>query len=253
MLKILSLSLLNAKQGIREKTFWIAGFFFLFLLGFSVFLGELSIGEKEVVLRNVSLSAIEISCLLLVVFGLVWGFYREKDSRLKEVYLSYFSCANYLIGKLIGNLVICLIYVLLTSLIAGFILLLNNAFLWEFFLGSFGIFLKLSIFCSVCLLFSSLFDYPLLACILTIFAYVASEFSYNTLKIVNVSKNDFARIFIKFLYHLLPNADKLDLKINAIYGLCPHFYFLASITLYVFVYILFSYFLTLLMFLRKEH
>lgn len=253
MFKFLSIILLNTKQGIREKTFWAAGLFFLFLLGFSLFLGELSIGEKEVVLRNVSLSAMEISCLLLVVFGLVWGFYREKDSRLKEVYLSYFSCANYLIGKLIGNIVICLIYVLLTSLIAGFILILNNAFLWSFLLGSFSIFLKLSIFCSICLLFSSLFDYPLLASISTIFAYVASELSYSALKIVSVSENDFARLFLKSLYHLLPNADKIDLKINAIYGFCPHFYFLASITLYVFVYILFSYFLTLLIFLRKEH
>jgi hypothetical protein len=61
MFKILSITILNTKQGIREKTFWVAGFFFLFLLVFSLFLGELSIGEKEVVLRNVSLSSIEIS------------------------------------------------------------------------------------------------------------------------------------------------------------------------------------------------
>jgi len=253
MFKILSAILLNTKQGIREKTFWATGLIFVFLLGFSLFLGELSIGEKEAVLRNVSLSSIEISCLLLVVFGLVLGFYREKDSRLKEVYLSYYSYANYLVGKLIGYLLICLIYVSLTSLIAGLILFLNNAFLWEVFLGSYGIFLKLSIFCSICLLFSSLFNYPLLASISTIFAYIAGEFSYNALKIVSISKNDFARLFFKFLYHLLPNADKIDLKVNAIYGQTPSLHFLVSITLYVFIYILFTYFLTVLIFIRKEH
>lgn len=253
MFKFLSITLLNVKQGIREKTFWTAGLLFLFLLGFSLFLGELSIGEKEAVLRNVSLSSIEISCLLLVVFGLVWGFYREKDTALKEVYLSYFSCANYLTGKLIGYLFICLIYVSLTSLIAAFILILNNAFLWSFFLGSLGIFLKLSVFCSICLLFCSLFDYPLLASLTTIFVYIASEFSYNALKIATVSKNGFTRIIIKFLYHLLPNVDKIDFKINAIYGQVPQFCLLVGVTFYVLLYILFSYFLTFFIFLRKEH
>lgn len=253
MSKIFSIILLNLKQGIREKTFWIAGLFFLFLLGFSVFLGELSIGEKAVVLRNVSLSSIEISCLLLIVFGLVLGFYREKDTRLKEVYLSYYSCANYLAGKLIGYILLCLIYVFLTSLITGLILFLNNAFLWKFFIGSLGIFLKLSIFCSICLLFSSLFNYPLLASLTTIFVYVASELSYNALRIVKVSKNDFAKVFIKFLYHLLPNADKIDLKLNAIYGQIPQIWILFGIVVYVLLYILFSYFLTLFVFLRKEH
>jgi len=253
MSKIFSVILLNLKQGIREKTFWIAGLFFLFLLGFSVFLGELSIGEKAVVLRNVSLSSIEISCLLLIVFGLVLGFYREKDTRLKEVYLSYYSYASYLAGKLIGYILLCLIYVSLTSLITGLILFLNNAFLWKFFIGSFGIFLKLSIFCSICLLFSSLFDYPLLASLTTIFVYVSAELSYSALRIVTVSKNDFAKIFIKFLYHLLPNADKVDLKINAIYGQIPQVCLLFGIVFYVLLYILFSYFLTLFIFLRKEH
>jgi ABC-type transport system involved in multi-copper enzyme maturation permease subunit len=189
----------------------------------------------------------------LVVFSLIFSFYREKDTRLKEVYLSCFSHSTYLGGKLIGYLLLCLIYISLTSLIAGFILFLNNAFLWEFFVGSFGIFLKLSIFCSICLLFSSLFDYPLLASISTIFAYIASEFSLNALKIVSISKNDFARLFFRFLYHLLPNADKIDLKINAIYGESASLYLLVNIALYALIYILFSYFLSVLIFLRKEH
>lgn len=253
MLKVFSIALLNTKQGIREKAFGIAGLFFLFLLGFSLFLGELSIGEREVVLRNVSLSSIEVSCLFLIVLGLVWNFYREKDTRLKEIYLSYFSQANYIGGKLIGYLLICFIYILLTTLIAIPILSLNNAFLWQIFLGSYSIFLKLSIFCAICLLLSSLFEYPLLASISTIFTYIASELSANAVKIMSASENELARVASRFLYHLLPNVDKIDLKIDAIYGQAPSFYFLVTITSYVFIYILLSYFLTLFIFLRKEH
>jgi len=253
MFKTISIVLLNIKQGIREKTFWAAGFFFLFLMGFSVFLGELSIGEKKVVLRNVSLSSIEISCLLLIAFSFVYNFYREESTRLKEVYLSYFSHAAYLGGKLISYILICLIYILLTSFTASFVLLLNKAYLWQIFLGSYGIFLKLSIFCGFCLLFSSLFSYPLLSSISTIFAYIASELSYNALKIVNVSENILIKIFLKLIYHILPNADKIDLKYQIIYGETPRLGFLIGITSYVFIYVLLLYFLSVLIFRRKEH
>lgn len=253
MRKIISLALLNIKQGIKEKTFWVIVFFFLFLLGFAFFLGELSIGEKGIVLRNVGLSSIEISGLILIVFAFVLSFYREKETRLEEVYLSSFSGFNYLGGKLIGYLFLCLLYVLLTSLLMAVVLFLNSAFLWPVFLGSCGIFLKLSIFCSICLLFSSLFNHPVLASISTIFVYVGSEFSAAALKIINISKSNFAHLFFKFFHHLLPNSDKIDLKTMAIYGdrIQPHF--LLAISFYVIVYILFCYFLSVLIFCRKEH
>lgn len=253
MTRVFSIVFLNVKQGIREKTFWVVVFFFISLLSFSLFLGELSIGERAVVLRNVALSSIEISCLILIIFSLIFSFYREKDTHIKEVYLSYFSPITYLGGKLIGYIFICLTYILFATALAVVILFLNNAFLWQFFLGSYGIFLKLSIFCGICLLFSSFFEYPLLAVISSVFIYVSAELSYNAFKIVSVSKNYFITAFLNFFYHLLPNSDKIDFKLAAIYGEVPQPAFLINITLYVLIYILFSFFLTALVFLRKEH
>lgn len=253
MRKFLSIAVLNVKQGIRQKTFWVINLFFLFLLMFSAFLGELSIGEKSIVLKSISLSSIEISCLFLIIFGLVYNFYREKDSRLQEVYLSYVSPLNYIGGKLAGYIFICLIYILLTSILAGIILLLNKSFHWNFFVGSYGIFLKLSLFCGICLIFSSFFDSPLLTSIVTLFTYVTSEFAYSAVKIVNVSESVFTKLFFKFLYHLLPNADKIDLKINAIHGENISWFLLGSITAYALIYILLTFFITTFIFLGKEH
>lgn len=253
MIKLLSIALLNVKQGVREKTFWVVSLFFLFLLVFSAFLGELSIGEKEVVLKTVSLSSIEISCIFLIIFGIVFSFYREKDSRLQEVYLSHVSAMSYLGGKLLGYIIICFIYVLFSSFLASLILLSNKAFHWSIFLGSYGIFLKLSLFCSICLIFSSFFDYPILASILTFFTYITTEFAYSAVKIVTMSGSALSRVFIKFIYHLLPNADKIDLKIKAIYAEDISWFFLANITLYTVIYILFAFFFTTFIFMGKEH
>ena len=222
----ISIASLNTLQGIREKSFWVAVLFFIFLLLFSVFLGELAIGEEVIVLRNISLCAIELSGLLLIVFGLVYNFYREKESRLKEVYLSSFSPLTYLAGKLLGFILLCALYILLTLLLSIFILTLNSAFDWYIFLGGYGIFLKLSIFCGLALFFCSLFEYPTLTSLATLFTYIGSELSSSALKIVSVSKSIFTQFLFQLLYHILPNADKIDLKTKAIYAENPHPYFL---------------------------
>ncbi len=252
MLKIVSLTYLNVTNGIREKTFWTVGFLFIFLLGFSLFLGQLSIGEKDVVLRSVSLSFIELSGLLLIVFGLTFNFYREKDTRLDDLYLSSFSQANYLAGKLFGNIIVCFIYVLITSLIVGLFLVINNSFFWIFFIGPLSIFLKLAVFVSICLLLSSFFNHYLLASIATVFAYVASEFSYSAFRIADISKSLYTKYLLKSVYHLLPNVDKLDLKTNAVYGDPLSLSYLVNIFAYVLIYITFSFLLALWIFSKKE-
>ncbi|MDD5729550.1 MAG: hypothetical protein PHN57_00265 [Candidatus Omnitrophica bacterium] len=253
MLDIFSVALLNTKQGVREKTFWVIAFFFAFLLAAALFLGELSIGEKEAALRDISLSSIEISCLVLIVFGLVINFYREKETRLKELYLSYFSQASYLTGKLLGYIFICFMYVLVTTLLAGVLLFFNHAFNWQIIAASYSIFLKLSIFSAVSLLFSALFDYALLASLATFFFYIASEFAYSAVKIVSVTKNEAARFFIQFIYYALPNVEKVDLKYQAIYGQPVSFFHLSKVSAYVIIYILFCLSLAVLAFRSKEH
>ena len=81
-------------------------FFFIFLLGVSLFLGELSLGERGAVLRTVCLTSIELSALGLIIVRYTYNFYREKELRLTDIYLSYFSAAHYIGGKLGGAIII---------------------------------------------------------------------------------------------------------------------------------------------------
>ena len=70
MRKIIYFALLTVKQATREKAFRLGWFLLLLLSGFALFLGELAVGEKEVVLRNAQFSFIEFSGLLMILFGL---------------------------------------------------------------------------------------------------------------------------------------------------------------------------------------
>jgi Cu-processing system permease protein len=254
MREIISLIVLNVTQGLRQRIFWLAAIVCICLLGFSLFLSQMSIEGEQEALRNIVICSIEISTLLLLTFGLVYTFYREKETRLKEVYLSYFSRSSYIAGKLLGYICLCLIYLIFVSFMAAVVLVLRHAFLWQFFTGIYALFLKLSIYCAICLVCASLFDYPVLAIIVTAMLYVASEVAYSASKVVLIfSKGGFLTAASRYIYYLLPNVDKIDLKYQAIYGESVSLDKFMVITAYSVVYIMFCFIVSSAIFSRKEH
>ncbi|HRZ14307.1 MAG TPA: hypothetical protein P5110_02245 [Candidatus Omnitrophota bacterium] len=253
MRKIFYFALLTVKQATREKSFWLGWFLLIALIGFALFLGELTAGEKEIVLRNAQFSFIELSGLFLIVFGFIYGFYREKETRLQEVYLTCFSRPVYLCGKLLGYIVSCGMYILLASLLCSVFLWANHAFIWQLFWGSFSIFLKLSILCGVSLVFSCLFEFPLMASVSTLFVYVSGETAYNAFKIIKESAHPVSKMLFTAVYHLLPSADKVDFKYPALYGDSPAVTRLLLVTAYAGAYVLFTYCLANVIFERKKN
>jgi len=253
MRKLLSIALISIIQGIRAQTFWISGLVCAFFLVIAFFMRVLTIGEKEVIFRSICLSSMEISALLLIVFGFAHSFYRERDSRLKSIYLTYVSQTQYLLGKLIGFCLLLAMYLALTSVLSSGLLFFEKALEWSFFLGGYSIFLKLCILCAFCLFFSCLFESPVLASLVTIFTYIAGELSYYTLPLINATKSCFVWGFYQFIYHLLPNVDKVDLKYQAIYCKSVSAWYVGEITLYTFAYTAMVFALSLWIFSKKEH
>lgn len=253
MRKILAVAFLNFRQEIREKLFFGVVFFFIFFLSLCVLLGKLSVGESEKVLRNAGLVGIEITALILVIFSLTFSFYREKDSRILEIYLSNFSRSSYISGKLGGYLLICLFYLALSGF--GYILLLffYNAFVFQPIAGLYPLFLKLSIIIGFCLVFCCLFSSPLIALLSSLFLYLASETASPALKIITLGANKVQIALFKCLYYLLPNMDKLDIKSLVVYGKLPPVSFFLLISLYTLIYILFLWLIARFIFLRKEY
>lgn len=253
MRKLLSIALIGVLQGIRAQAFWIAGLLCGFLLMMAFFLRVLAIGEKTVVLRSICLSSMEISALLLIVFGFTFSFFRERDSRLESIYLTFVSPTQYLSGKLVGSYLIIFLYLGLTSTLSSGLLFLEHGLDGGFFLGVFSIFLKLAILCAFCLFYACIFESPILASLLTIFTSLASEFSYYTLPLISSTKSSFVWGFYKVVYHLLPNMDKLDLKNQAIYGQAVPAWYVGEIAAYAGAYILVVFSLGLWVFSRREH
>jgi len=237
--------LLNFVQGVREKIFLGVIFFFIFLLGFSFFLSIVSVGESASVTRSAGLSAMEISGLLLVIFGFTFSFYSDKSSRMIEVYLTFFSRYVYTAGKLCSFILIAFFYLILAGIFWMILLMVNGAFFWQAWMGILSIFFKLSIALSLNLLFCCLFSSPIFALLSTLFIYASGEIASEALRVVTISSNSpISLAFFKILKYILPNLDKIDLKSQLAYAQAPDLNFLLSMFFYAFCYCLFLWLLS---------
>ena len=213
------LTWLKVLQGFREKLFWSAGLFFLALLGLSWFLSALSVGERERVLRGAGLVAMEWSGLSLVLLSGAFGFYRDRASRMIEVFLVHVSRPVYTASHLGAALVLAFVYLVLAGLCWSAVLTLHHAFVWPLWIGLGGVFLKLALAISLNLLFCCLLSSPTLAVVSTLFMYVAGALAPAAFDALALQiHSPFLLGVFKGFCALLPNLRMLDLTTSLLAG-----------------------------------
>ncbi len=253
MRKIVAMAGITFLQGVRTQTFRIVGLLFVGLLGVAWFLRVLSVGQRAIMLRSFGLTAMEISALLLVVFGAVASYYRERETRIQAIHLTYVSAFDHALGRLLGNFLLVGAYLGLATVVCAGVLWHEGAWEWAFLLGAWSIFLKLAVICAFTALFCSLLSSSIFASLMTVFTYVAAEFAVYPLALKSKASTAVPMAVSRTVYHLLPNFDKLDLKYQAIHGETVDGGFLAGITLYAILYILVVFLPTWQVFARHEH
>ena len=252
--RLVSFVLLNFFEGVREKIFWGVVFFFIFLLGLSFFLSIISVGESSRILRGAGLSAMELGGIVLLVFSFTFGFYRDKNSRILEVYLSCVPRHVYTASKVCAYLLIAFFYIILAGIFWAGILAVNGAFFWQFWAGLFSIFLKLSIIIMLNLVFCSLFTSPVLALLSTLFLYGCGEIVSEAARLSALYvKGQFSSSFLTVLKYILPNLDKLDLKSQLLYAQAPDAGYLGLISLYTLLYCVFLWMLGTWLFVKNKN
>ena len=253
MKRLLSIISLNFKETTRDKIFAGVVFFFFFYLVFCVILGELSWGHSEKVLRNAGLVGIELTTILLIIFSFTLGFFRDKETRILEVYLSNVGRPTYLAGKILAYVLIAFSYLFFSAVVYSLVLYLKDAFAPLTLVALYPMFLKIVIVIGITSIFSCLLSSSTLALLSTIFVYAASELGASAIKIVSIEKEPFRRAWLEFIYSFLPNMDKLDIKSLAVHNQIPSFEYFAWMTVYAGVYILFLWLINIFIFQRKEY
>lgn len=234
--RICSLARLTYQIGLRDRIFVSLVLLGVALLGVSLLLGLLGVGESTAVLRNAGLAGVELTGVLLVIFTVVFNWYRERESRMRDIYLTVVSREGYLAGKALGYLALLALYCALAA--AGLCLLwwTNGALSARALAALYPMFLKLALVMGCTLVACVIFRSSFVALCAGVFVYVNSELIGSALTMVLHKGSRGHALLLQGLYHLLPHLDLLDAKGPAAYAEALPAGFFARGTLYSLAY-----------------
>ncbi len=238
---------LNSRQAIRDRFFLGIVFFFILFIAAAAFFSLLSVGHSAEVLRSMALAGIEYTAILLVIVSIAWSFFREKDTRITDVYLSLFSRTAYISGKMLSYMVLSFVYILLGALLSSLLLWLYEAFDPLFLTAFYPLWLKICLVVSLICLCSVFFSSPVTAIFAVLFIYIAGEGVMAASQIVFFHGSGLQKAAVQVLSWFLPRMDLLRAA-NRGFSL-PYFW---AITGYSVCYIVWIWSITVFLFQKKD-
>jgi Cu-processing system permease protein len=210
------------REAVRDRVLYNLVFFALLMMAAAIFVGGISIGIEEMVIKSLGLSAISVIGLLMAVFIGVGLVYKEMDKRTLYALLAKpVRRWEFLLGKF-GGLVLTLAANTLAMTAGLFAALLYvkhplgrmDAVL---LIAIYFILLKLSLVVALALLFSC-YTTPLLAILYTSALYVAGLFVEEMRTFHFETPNPAIEALLRGLSYLLPNFENFNVMAAAAHG-----------------------------------
>lgn len=206
------------KEAIRDKILYIIILFSIFIIGASVILSTLSIGQDQKIIVDMGLSAISIFGVLITLF--VGTTLLNKEIEKKTIYLLLtkpLRRSDFIIGKHLGMSYTLLVIISIMTLCFYGVLYfqgmpLNPVYLQSIFMN----YIELILLIAIAIFFST-FASPVMSSMYTLGFYLVGHFSKDLLEIGKLSKNETFMEVTKYLYYFLPDLEKLNLKNMVLY------------------------------------
>lgn len=222
MNKIFTIALNTYREAVRNKVFYILLVFGLLLLGFSLVLASLALGNEDRIIKHVGMMAINVFGLLLAVFVGVNLVYEELDKRtIYTVISSGVSRTEFILGKFFG-----LFFTIAVNVIIMCILLCILIAFWEnsvvtptLLLAVYLILFEMMIISAFAILFSS-FSTPVLSAVLTFMCWVIGRMSEDLWEwgrqLAEQGQVGVANL-LQVLYYILPNLAIYNIQDQVVY------------------------------------
>jgi ABC-type transport system involved in multi-copper enzyme maturation permease subunit len=216
-MKVLSIALNTFRENLRDKLLYNLLVFALLMIGSSLLLMRLTLGEFHRLLLDVGLGSINIFGVLIAIFvgiGLV-----NKEIEKKTIYTIVSKPVaryQFLVGKYLG---LSLTLLVNTLIMAGGLLLVLFAQavpIESMLFKALGlIFMEFMVITAVALLCST-FTSATLSAIFTLATYVIGHLTAD-LKTFGEKMDEGMRAVVTGLYYILPNLERFNLKGNVIH------------------------------------
>jgi len=242
------------REAIRDKVLYNLVFFALLVMGSSVVVGNMTLGEGIKFIMDLSLAAMSVFGLLIAIFvgiGLV-----HKEIQRRTVYMLLakpISRRSFVIGKYLGlMLVIALnVAVMTAALLLLMALHSQDGMNWGVFVAVLLIFVELMVVTAVAVLFST-FSTPTLSAMLTLGVWVIGRFSSDLVEFARKTEDPLSRVLVTGIHFVLPNLEKFDVKQLVVYGMAIEPAYVGAAVAYGLLYIVFLIGLATLIFERRD-
>src|SRR3984957_1975565 len=210
------------REAVRDRVLYNLVFFALLMMVAAIFVGGISIGIEELVIKSLGLSAISVIGLLIAVFIGVGLVYKEMDKRTLYALLAKpVRRWEFLLGKF-GGLVLTLAVNTLAMSAGLFLALLYVKHSLErmdavLLVAVYFILLKLALVVALALLFSC-YTTPLLAILYTSALYIAGLFVEEMRTFRFATANPAMEAVLRGLSYLLPNFENFNAMAAAVHG-----------------------------------
>ena len=211
------------REVIRDRILYVIGFFALLMIAALKLLPNLAAAQEAKIAVDFGLATINILGILVAIFVGTGLIHKEIEKKTILVLIPKpISRLEFILGKHLG--LSGVMAVLLLAMTGIYLLLLSfNGISYPFgsiLLAVVYLFFQVSLIIAVAILFG-VFTSPLLAMLLSFSVYLMGNYTGDLVEVGKISKNPQLEFFTQFLYVVIPDLSRLDLKNDAVYGILP--------------------------------
>jgi len=259
-MKLMTIAYNTFREAVRDKIFYNLLIFALLMLGGSILIATLTVGEQSKIIMDIGLASINIFGVLIAIFLGIGLVSKEIDKRTVYTVLSKpIGRPHFLLGKYAGLLLTLLVNSVIMLIGLYGVLMLNEA-RWEQSIWNveprlieavWFIYLELMIITAVALMFST-FTTSTLAAIFSLAVYVIGHVSGDLMVLGTKLDGDPFGYLLQGLYYTLPNLDQFDVKGQVVHRIPIESSYLFLTSCYALVYVTFLLIAATLIFQRRD-
>jgi ABC-type transport system involved in multi-copper enzyme maturation permease subunit len=241
------------RETVRDRIFYLVGFFGVLLVLSSVVLSPLTIGAQDKIVSDVGLAGMSLLGLLVVLFVGSNMVRKELERRTATTILAKpVSRRVYLLGKFCGlNLTILCMLGIMTVLFLLVLLVTPAGFAPRYLVAVYLTFLELALINAVVLLFSAAVS-PVLAAVLSLGVFVIGHLSESLRRFGQLVGSDVQARIADVVYYAVPNLELFNVRGEVVHGATVGIEHVAIATLYGLSYTILLLVLAGSVFARKE-
>jgi len=238
------------KEAVRSKILYSLIFFALVMMGVSLVLDQVTVGQRSKIIQDFGLASINLFGVLIAIIVGISLVYKEIEKRtIYPILAKPVRRSEFLIGKYFGIVLTLGVEVVLMSCFLLLLMMLygvstdSQPFNFGLLAAIFLIFLELGVIAAVALLFSS-FSTPFLSGMFTLAIYIIGHLTDDLRRLGELSGNLALEKVTTVIYYLLPNLENFNIKGEVVYQIpvAPGRILLGSLygLLYISILIVFS-------------